>query len=160
MARVERTIAELGCTRDVPRLAPDDTVAKALDVMCRGGHECVLVVDDRPILRGIFTDRDFLRRVAATRRDPAVLALRDVMTERPETLRPRDCVTYAINLMTEGGFRNVPIVEDDRTIVGVVLIWDVLRHLDDICDQLRVPVPTPPEADLSGVTWIDTGGGG
>jgi CBS domain-containing protein len=159
MQRVERTIADLGCTRDVPRMAPDDRVAKALDAMCRGGHECVLVVDDRPVLRGIFTSRDFLRRVAATRRDPAKLALREVMTERPETLRPRDGVTYAINRMTAGGFRNVPIVDDDRTVVGVVTIWDVIRHLDDIFDQLRVPVPALPESDISGVTWIDTGGG-
>ena len=159
MTRVERTIAELGCTRDVPQMAPDDRVSKALDAMCRGGHECVLVVDDRPVLRGIFTSRDFLRRVAATRRDPAKLSLREVMTERPETLRPRDGVTYAINCMTAGGYRNVPIVDDDRTVVGVVTIWDVIRHLDDIFDQLRVPTPTPPESDISGVTWIDTGGG-
>jgi CBS domain-containing protein len=140
-------------------MAPDDSVAKALDAMCRGGHECVLVVDDRPTLRGIFTSRDFLRRVAATRRDPAKLALREVMTERPETLRPRDAVAYAINRMTAGGYRNVPIVDDDRTVMGVVTIWDVIRHLDDIFDQLRAPVLTAPESDISGVTWVDTGGG-
>jgi CBS domain-containing protein len=140
-------------------MPPDAKVAKALDAMCRGGHECVLVVDDRPILRGIFTSRDFLRRVAVPRKDPTQLALREVMTEKPEVLRPRDSVTYAINRMTAGGFRNVPIVDDDRTVIGVVAIWDVIRHLDDIFDDLRIPQTGRPEDDLSGVTWIDTGGG-
>jgi CBS domain-containing protein len=140
-------------------MAPDDKVAKALDAMCRGGHECVLVVDDRPILRGIFTSRDFLRRVAVPRKEPVQVTLREVMTEKPEVLRPRDSVAYAINRMTAGGFRNVPIVDDDRSVIGVVVIWDVIRHLDDIFDQLRAPVPALPDSDISGVTWIDTGGG-
>jgi CBS domain-containing protein len=159
MHRVQRTISDLGCTRDVPRMAPGDTVAKALDAMCRGGHECVLVVDDRPTLRGIFTSRDFLRRVAAPRRDPQKLALREVMTEKPEVLRPRDSVAYAINRMTAGGYRNVPIVDDDRTVIGVVAVWDVIRHLDDIFDDLRIPLAGRPEDEISGVVWIDTGGG-
>jgi CBS domain-containing protein len=159
MQRVHQTIADLGCTRDVPQMAPSDTVAKALDAMCRGGHECVLVVDDRPILRGIFTSRDFLRRVAAPRRDPKTIPLSEVMTEKPETLRPSDSVAYAINRMTAGGYRNVPIIGDDRSVLGVVVIWDVIRHLDDIFDDLRIPVLGRPEDDISGVTWIDTGGG-
>lgn len=159
MQRVHKTISELGCTREVPRMKPTDTVAVALDAMCRGGHECVLVVDDRPTLRGIFTSRDFLKRVAAPRRDPAALALSEVMTERPEVLRPRDSVAYAINRMTTGGYRNVPIVDDNRQVLGVVVIWDVIRHLDDIFDDLRIPVLGRPEDDISGVTWVDLGGG-
>jgi hypothetical protein len=61
--------------------------------------------------------------------------------------------------MTRGGYRNVPIVDDDRTVVGVVVIWDVIGHLDDIFDELRIPTLGRPEDDISGVTWIDTGGG-
>jgi CBS domain-containing protein len=159
MHRVHKTIQDVGCTRDVPQMRPDDKVSKALDAMCRGGHECVLVVDDRPTLRGIFTSRDFLRRVAAPRKDPEQLTLREVMTERPEVLRPGDSVSYAINRMTRGGFRNVPIVDDERNVLGVVVIWDVIGHLDDIFDELRVPTLGRPEDDISGVTWIDTGGG-
>jgi len=159
MHRVHRTIADLGCTRDVPQMAPGDLVSAALAAMCRGGHECVLVIDDRPTLRGIFTSRDFLRRVAAPRKDPGKVALADVMTERPEVLRPGDSVAYAINRMTTGGYRNVPIIGDDRAVLGVVQIWDVIRHLDDIFDDLRIPTLGRPEDDLSGVTWVDTGGG-
>lgn len=159
MQRVHKTISELGYTRDVPQMAPSAAVADALAAMARGGHECVLVVDDRPTLRGIFTSRDFLRRVAASRLDPRAVVLAEVMTDRPEVLRPRDSVAYAINRMTAGGYRNVPIVDDDRTILGVVAIWDVIRHLDDIFDELRIPVIGRPEDDISGITWVDLGGG-
>jgi predicted transcriptional regulator len=62
--------------------------------------------------------------------------------------------------MTTGGFRNVPIVDDDRTVIGVVAIWDVIRHLDDIFDDLRASTAARAGDDeISGVTWIDTGGG-
>ena len=159
MHRVHKTIADLGVTREVPRMAPTDKVSKALEAMCRGGHECVLVIDDRPNLRGIFTSRDFLRRIAVPRKDPSQVELREVMTEKPEVLRPWDSVAYAINRMTTGGFRNVPIVDDQRNVVGVVAIWDVIRHLDDIFDDLKSPLPSVSDPDLSGVTWIDVGGG-
>ena len=45
--------------------------------------------------------------------------------------------------------------------LGVLTIWDVMRHLDDIFDELdAAPQLVDPSSDISNVTWIDTGGGG
>jgi CBS domain-containing protein len=139
----------------------EDRVARAFDQMSREAHDCVLVMRG-PALAGIFTSRDFLNRVAAVRADPATLRLADVMTAAPQTLRPRDPVVFAINWMAVEGFRNVPIVDDDGAILGVLTVWDVMRHLGDVFDEIEAtPKPVPPQSDISEViAMVDLGGGG
>lgn len=159
MRRLEKTIREIGWTYAVPRLQVSDRVSRAFDEMSREVHDCVLVMHDR-VLAGIFTSRDFLNRIAATRADPATIALGDVMTPLPRSLRPRDPIAFAINWMAVEGFRNVPIVDDDGDVKGVLTVWDVMRHLEDIFDDIdATPRPTPPEGDTSSViSMVDLGG--
>jgi CBS domain-containing protein len=160
MRRLQKTIEETGWTRAVPRFSARDPVARAFDAMSRESHDCVLIVDGTE-LRGIFTSRDFLNRVAAVRRDPREVLLGDVMTQTPKTLRPRDGVAFAINWMAIEGFRNVPIVDDENRILGVLTVWDVMRHLEEMFDEIdATPRMVPPASDISGVVEIELGGGG
>ena len=161
MRRLEKTIREIGWTHSVPRLQMEDRVSRAFDQMSREAHDCVLVMRG-PVLAGIFTSRDFLNRVAAVRADPSLLRLGDVMTAAPQTLRPRDPVAFAINWMAVEGFRNVPIVDDDGRVLGVLTVWDVMRHLGDVFAEIdATPRPVSPGAETSDViSMIDTGGGG
>jgi CBS domain-containing protein len=160
MRRLEKTIREIGWTHAVPRLAVGDRVSHAFDEMSREAHDCVLVMQGSA-LAGIFTSRDFLNRVAAVRADPAELVLGDVMTPTPRTLRPRDPVAFAINWMAVEGFRNVPIVDDGGEVLGVLTVWDVMRHLEAIFLEIdATPRATPPGGDTSSViSMIDLGGG-
>jgi CBS domain-containing protein len=160
MRRLQKTIEEIGWTRQVPQLTKDVRVARAFDRMSREAHDCVLVVEnDR--LAGIFTSRDFLNRVAAVRGDVEALTLGQVMTPAPRTLRPRDGVAFAINWMAVEGFRNVPIVDDEGRVLGVLTIWDVMRHLGAMFDEIdATPRTTPLPDDISGVvSMVDIGGG-
>lgn len=160
MRRLEKTIREIGWTHAVPRLEVSDRVSRAFDVMSREAHDCVLVMRARQ-LAGIFTSRDFLNRIAAVRGDPDAVLLGDVMTRLPRTLRPRDPVAFAINWMAVEGFRNVPIVDDAGEVRGVLTVWDVMRHLEAIFDEIdATPRPAPPGGDTSDViAMIDLGGG-
>ena len=159
MRRLEKTIREIGWTHAVPRLGVTDRVSRAFDEMSREVHDCVLVMQG-DALAGIFTSRDFLNRVAAERADPASVVLGDVMTATPRTLRPRDPIAFAINWMAVEGFRNVPIVDDGGDLLGVLTVWDVMRHLDAIFDEIdAAPRPIRPSDDISGVTSVDIGGG-
>jgi len=164
MRRLQKTIEEIGWTKSVPRFTKSDVVGRAFDAMSRESHDCVLIVDPAggDALAGIFTSRDFLNRVAALRKDPQKLALGDVMTPSPRTLRPRDGVAFAINWMAIEGFRNVPIVDDGGAILGVLTVWDVMRHLDAVFDEIEAtPRLTPPKGDISDViNMVDLGGGG
>ena len=160
MRRLQKTIEEIGWTKSVPRFAKGDTVGKAFDAMSREAHDCVLILEGRAIA-GIFTSRDFLNRVAALRKDPQKLALGDVMTPSPRTLRPRDGVAFAINWMAVEGFRNVPIVDDAGAVLGVLTVWDVMRHLEAIFDDIdATPRTVLPAGDTSSViAMVDLGGG-
>ena len=160
MRRLEKTIREIGWTHAVPRLSVEDRVARAFDQMSREAHDCVLVMRGAA-LAGIFTSRDFLNRVAAVRADPAAILLGSVMTEAPRTLRPRDPVAFAINWMAIEGFRNVPIIDDNGDVLGALTVWDVMRHIGEIFDDIdATPRPTPPGGDTSSViAMIDLGGG-
>jgi CBS domain-containing protein len=160
MRRLEKTIREIGWTYAVPRLEVTDPVSRAFDAMSREVHDCVLVMRENQ-LAGIFTSRDFLNRIAAERADPMAVHLGEVMTETPRTLRPRDPVAFAINWMAIEGFRNVPIVDDDGQVLGALTVWDVMRHLGEIFDDIdATPRPTPPGGDTSNViAMIDLGGG-
>jgi CBS domain-containing protein len=161
MRRLQKTIEEIGWTKSVPKFAKTDMVGRAFDAMSREAHDCVLIVDGDE-LAGIFTSRDFLNRVAALRKDPQQLPLGDVMTIAPRTLRPRDGIAFAINWMAIEGFRNVPIVDDASKILGVLTVWDVMRHLHEVFDEIEAtPRPTPPQSDISEViNMVDLGGGG
>jgi signal-transduction protein with cAMP-binding, CBS, and nucleotidyltransferase domain len=160
MRRLEKTIREIGWTHAVPRLGIHDRVSRAFDEMSHEVYDCVLVMDGRA-LAGIFTSRDFLDRIAAVRADPATITLGDVMTRAPRTLRPRDPVAFAINWMAVEGFRNVPIVDEDGGVLGVLTVWDVMRHLEAIFDDIdATPRATPPGGDTSSViAMVDLGGG-
>ena len=167
MRRLHQTIEQIGWTKNVPRFTTKDVVARAFDAMSREAHDCVLVFDgdariQPPPLAGIFTSRDFLYRVAANRRDPSSLRLGDVMTATPRTLRPRDGVAFAINWMAIEGFRNVPIVDDAGTVLGVLTVWGVMRHLGDVFEEIdATPRPASPQSDISDVIdMVDLGGGG
>lgn len=84
---------------------------------CRAGS--VLVTGESNQLEGIFTGRDAVCRVLAQRRDPASTRLAEVMTANPTTMSPDETALDALRLMTNGGFRHVPLVKNGR-ILGLV----------------------------------------
>ena len=83
------------------------------------GKVGALLVVEKGVLIGIFTERDAVFRVMADGLDPDSTLLRDVMTPDPTTVAPDETFGYALLLMHENGFRHVPVVENGRP-VGVV----------------------------------------
>ena len=76
-------------------------------------------------LAGIFTERDAMFRVLAARLDPETTPIADVMTANPQTITLDRPLSHAMHLMSEGGFRHVPVVVDGRP-VGMVSARDAL----------------------------------
>lgn len=153
MQKVKQSIEECIGNVEFVAVGPDETVATAVASMLSKKTDCVLVVDDGKLV-GIFTDRDFVNRVTAEKLDPAGLKIRDVMTGEPQTLRPHDRVAYAINQMAVGGFRNIPIVDDDGRPTSVLDVRLVMTHLIKVFAEIE----QNPEREDSD-EWIDIGGG-
>jgi CBS domain-containing protein len=108
------------------------TVLDAAVLMKEKGKGALLVVDGTRLI-GIFTERDVVFRVVAARRDPATTRLAEVMTPQPETIHPNEPFVRALRIMHKGGFRHLPVVENEWP-VGVVSARDAL---DEDLYQLR-----------------------
>ena len=118
--------------REALVLATDATVTEAMRAMQREHRGCVLVTDDgtrTSKLVGIFTERDVLLRIVDRGKNPATLPLSEVMTPDPEVLSVKATVAYALNKMSVGGFRHVPVVDEEHRPAFVVSVRDVVEFL-------------------------------
>jgi CBS domain-containing protein len=99
-------------------------VREAARLMKQHNVGAILVVEGDK-LAGVFTERDALFRVVAEGRDAGATELGAVMTPNPKTVQADSPFTLALQMMYEGGFRNVPVVDDGRP-VGLVSARDAL----------------------------------
>ncbi len=137
--------------RTVPvTVAPTATVAKAAELMRKKKVSAVLVVEKKkgkPQLAGIFTERDLVNR-ALPAKGWQKAAVKKYMTPRPETLRPKDAVAYAINKMSVGRFRHVPIVDDKGAPAGMISIRDVADFIVELFPEHILNLPSEPDLAL------------
>jgi len=108
------------------------TLGDVLKTLVGHGVGSVLLVGDDGKLRGILTERDFLRKVAG--RNEAFLQLRvqEYMTPNPETISPTATIAFALQKMDLGGYRHLPVVEDGVPI-GTISVRDMIRHITQLC---------------------------
>ena len=106
-------------------VSPNDNVEDVIKGMGERNHGCVLVKDGEQLV-GIFTERDVVRRVVG-RVDPKKTIVAQVMTPDPEAVMFHDTLAHALNKMTVGGFRHVPLVDNQHRPVGVVSVKDIVH---------------------------------
>lgn len=117
-----------------PVIVPDDSrLDGAVQAMLEQHVGAVLVTDARVRLIGILTERDFLSKVAG-RNDFGILPVSLFMTRDPETVRPGDSLGVVLGKMAGGGYRHLPVVEENQP-VGVVSVRDLLRHIVGLCQE-------------------------
>ncbi len=109
------------------KVAATDPVALAVRMMQHTDTNCVLVMDGSR-LAGIITPWDILHKVAGPSEDLNAVPCRQIMTRDPVFLRDNDDIAVAINKMSIGGFRHIPLLHGD-TPVAVVSIGDLFRHI-------------------------------
>lgn len=107
----------------------------ALDRMVENRVGALLVVDNDGKLVGILTERDYVRKVVGLIPDYAHQPLREFMTAEPETVAPDDRLAVALQKMDIGGYRHLPVVEEDGRPVGLISVRDVIRHITKLCEK-------------------------
>lgn len=131
------------CDRAAQTLDVGATVRDALELM-RQEHIGSVVITRDGGLAGIVTERDFLKDVVG--REPELLdrPVGHVMTPDPEWLMPDDEMVYLLNKMHVGGFRHVPIVDEERRPLYVVSVRDVAGFILDLFPEEVVLVSSDP----------------
>lgn len=110
---------------EVHAVGPDAPVIEALRLMAEHGIGAVLVLDDDR-LTGIVSERDYARKIVLTGRTSQQTPVRDIMVDTVSTIGPHETVPRCMQMMTDGRFRHLPVLEDGR-VIGIVSIGDLVK---------------------------------
>lgn len=125
MATVAKILEEKG--NHVIRIDGSATVIEAVQAMVDANVGAILVTaDDVTDVQGIFTERDYLRRVAVQGLGERDTPVREVMSSPVVVITPETEVEEAMALMTDRRIRHVPVVQNEK-VVGIISIGDLVR---------------------------------
>ena len=108
----------------------------------------MLIVDEGQLV-GVFTERDVLTKLVGTSIDIDRTPVEELMTRDPECLTLEDVIAYALNKMTIGGFRHVPLVDLHGRPTGVVAMRHIVEYLVDLFPRGVLNLPPSPNLAIA-----------
>jgi CBS domain-containing protein len=111
----------------VVSVAPSSTVLEALKVMAEKEIGAVIVIDDGHLV-GIFSERDYARKVVLQGKSSKDTPVREIMTEKVVCVRPEQTIEDCMGLMTDKRIRHLPVLEHKK-VIGVISIGDVVKEM-------------------------------
>jgi len=112
---------------DVWSTSPQSSVYDALRIMDNKGVGALLVMEGDKLV-GIFSERDYARKIILHGKNSRETLVRDVMTSKLWTVHPDQTIEECMELMTEKRVLHLPVLVDDR-VEGVISIGDVVRDI-------------------------------
>ena len=117
-------------TRDVQVVEPDQPIREAAQFMLKADAGSMPVCDGERLV-GMITDRDIVVRAVAEGKDCNNTRAEDIMSVDIHTTRPNDRVVEVIRMMANKQVRRIPVVNDNRYLVGMISMADVAQEVDD-----------------------------
>lgn len=127
MGKVKNILDTKG--RAVFSVAPDVTVYSAIELMCQKNVGGLLIVENDNLV-GIFTERDYARKLILKGKSSKDTPIGDLMTPNPIVVTPESSIEDCMKIMSSKFIRHLPVVEDGK-LVAMVSIGDVVRHIID-----------------------------
>ncbi|MAG95033.1 MAG: hypothetical protein CMJ48_15005 [Planctomycetaceae bacterium] len=123
------------CPKTPVLIGVDNTIREVIAELVKHGIGCLLVHENDTLV-GIVSERDVLNSFST---DPAQMdrKVSEVMTADPTSVFISESIAYALHLMDIGGFRHLPIVDEEGRPVGIISVRDILRFLCIRFGELR-----------------------
>jgi CBS domain-containing protein len=125
MTSVKQILSEKG--HEVWSTSPDTTVFEALEFMSDKGVGALVVLEDLKVV-GVFSERDYARKVILEGKSSKDLPVKGIMTRRVVCVKPENTTEECMALMTDKHIRHLPVVEEDE-LVGIISIGDVVKAI-------------------------------
>jgi CBS domain-containing protein len=124
-----KTVKQLLSTKSVQlfSVTAQASVLEALKVMMEKNISALLVLEGHE-LKGIFTERDYARKIVLHGKSSADTSINEVMTASPITVLPSDSIDFCMGIMTDKHIRHLPVMEDNQ-LLGMVSIGDVVKFI-------------------------------
>ncbi|MBT8401598.1 MAG: CBS domain-containing protein [Rhodothermia bacterium] len=128
---MNKTIADLLRQKgsDVLTIEKTATVYEAIEKMEHLHVGSIMVMDGDEVV-GIFTERDYLRRIVLQGRTSKTTPVQDVMTKELVCVDPNYSIQECMAVMTERKFRHLPVIDNGR-LAGIVSIGDLVKAISD-----------------------------
>jgi CBS domain-containing protein len=108
-------------------VSPNSCVYDALEVLESKNLGALVVVEEGKLI-GIFTERDYARKVVLKGRSSKETFIRDIMTDRPIFVTPDNTIDDCMQIMTDKSIRHLPVIESGR-LVGIISIGDLVKFV-------------------------------
>jgi CBS domain-containing protein len=125
MAATVREMLDSKKDRKIHSVTPKTSVFEALELMAQKDISAVLVLEGENLV-GIFTERDYARKLILHGRSSRESLIGELMTANLQTISPAQTVEDVMALMTEYHFRHLPVVERGK-LLGIITIGDAVR---------------------------------
>jgi CBS domain-containing protein len=116
---------------EVLSIHPESTVYEALQLMAERNVGALLVMNSGR-LAGIFSERDYARKLVLKGKFSRTTSVKEVMTEEVITVSPEEDIERCMDIMTNSRVRHLPVVQQDK-VIGVISIGDIVKTI--ISDQ-------------------------
>ncbi|MET0378432.1 MAG: CBS domain-containing protein [Spongiibacteraceae bacterium] len=103
------------------------TVVEALKLMAEKMVGALLVLEDGK-LAGVFSERDYARKIALMDRSSRTTEIRQVMTADLVCVSPSETMEYCMEVMTEKHIRHLPVLENEK-LIGMISIGDLVKNI-------------------------------
>jgi CBS domain-containing protein len=113
--------------RSVVSAAPADTVQQALALLAAHDIGAVLILEAGRVV-GIFSERDFARKVALPGKSSQDTHIREVMSDHVFYVTPTQTVEECLAIMTDRHIRHLPVVDPDQNLLGILSIGDLVKE--------------------------------
>ena len=113
--------------RPLAVVSPSDSVFHALTVMSQNNVGALLVLDGEQLV-GVFSERDYARKIILQGKSSKETLVREIMSDKVAYVTPTTTLDECMALMTEKHFRHLPVLDDDSNVVGMISIGDLVKE--------------------------------
>ena len=125
MTSLKRLLEEKA--RPIISVSPEDTVVHALGLMAQHDIGVVLVLAGEELV-GIFSERDFARKMIPSSQPVSKTLVKEIMSEKVLYVTLSQTVQECMALMTEYRVRHLPVLDEDQHVLGILSIGDMVKE--------------------------------